>query len=148
MTTIKTTKTINLSVEEFKRMIGDKCFAGKDVDINFLIREVGGDPLDRFPGHKKVVSVEIKEEIMSNATQPMRKEKIVGATGSYFQNNLVIRRDEDEGLLVDGRGEDVTVYLNGYAIIPIEKYYEMKGEPVPAGSIQKIEMMRKRLNEA
>ena len=63
MPTIKTTKTINYPVEAFKRMICEKCFDGKDVEIKFLIREVGGDPLDRFPGQKQVVSVDIVEVI-------------------------------------------------------------------------------------
>lgn len=63
MTKIKTTKTINYPVEAFKRMICEKCFDGKKVEIKFLIREVGGDPLDRFPGQKKVVSIDVVEAI-------------------------------------------------------------------------------------
>ncbi len=59
MAQTKTTTTVEYPVEELKQLIASKLFPGKQVDIKFVIQEVGGDPLDRFPGHNEVTSVKI-----------------------------------------------------------------------------------------
>jgi len=46
-----------------------------------------------------------------------------GIDGSYFHNNLVeLREGEAVKYLFYNDGERITAFLNGYAIIPIEKY--------------------------
>ena len=70
--------------------------------------------------------------------------------GSYFHNNLIIAREYDQKnghMLIDGRGDDVVVSLNGYAIIPLEEYYELKGESLPSVEADSIEDMDKRLHD-
>ena len=65
--TMKTTKTttIEYSVEEFKALLKEKLsqdeeFRGKEMNIRFVIEEVGGDPLDRYPGWDEVTKVRIE----------------------------------------------------------------------------------------
>jgi hypothetical protein len=62
MAKMKTTTTVEYPVEELKQLIASKLFAGKEIDIKFVIQEVGGDPLDRFSGHNEVTSVRITFE--------------------------------------------------------------------------------------
>ena len=51
----------------------------------------------------------------------MKYEKKID--GSYFHNNLVeLREGEAAKYLFYNDGERITAFLNGYAIIPIEKY--------------------------
>ena len=53
-----------------------------------------------------------------------------GIDGSYFHNNLVIPRDDEVVEdLIRCNNETITVCLNGYAIIPMKKYCELKGVP-------------------
>ena len=75
---------------------------------------------------------------------------IKGKNGSYFHNNLVIARkyDQDnEHILISGTGDDVTVNLNGYAIIPIEDYHQLNGSKLSDNEIDSIEDMDKRLHD-
>jgi hypothetical protein len=75
--------------------------------------------------------------------------KLKGKTGSYFHNNLVIARKYDHknnNMLVNGSGDDVTVSLNGYAIIPIEDYHQLNGLKISDNEIESIENMDKKLH--
>jgi hypothetical protein len=63
MAMIKTTTTVEYPVGEFKSMVAELMFAGKrNIKVEFLIQEVGGDPLDRFPGHNEVTKVRVSYE--------------------------------------------------------------------------------------
>ena len=56
-----TTTTMEIPVDEFNSMAADAMFSGRaDVQIEYVIREVDGDPLDRFPGVDKVVAIRVK----------------------------------------------------------------------------------------
>lgn len=64
-------------------------------------------------------------------------DKLTGQNGSCLHNCIIIGRKEDleKGVtLFDGSGPNVTCRLNGYAIIPVEEYYQLKNEPVPPGT--------------
>ena len=76
-------------------------------------------------------------------------EKIKGKHNSYFHNNLLVVRPEDrEGIgVIDSSTDDVICRLNGYAIVPIEEYYNLKGEDLPEGTNEKIQEMNERLAE-
>ncbi len=49
-------------------------------------------------------------------------------------------------MLVNGSGDDVTVSLNGYAIIPIEDYHQLNGLKISDNEIESIESMDKKLH--
>lgn len=55
-------------------------------------------------------------------------EKIKDKNGGFFHNNLLISRGDDDPIIIS-EGDFITVRLNGYAIIPIEQYSELKGLP-------------------
>ena len=56
-------------------------------------------------------------------------EYMKATNGSYMHNCLVVRRESDpEMTIVNGSTDNVSVSLNGYAIIPIEDYFKLKGE--------------------
>jgi hypothetical protein len=59
MPATKTTTTVEYPIDEFNALIKDKLFKGKDVTIYYVIQEVGGDYLDRYPGTKEVTKVKI-----------------------------------------------------------------------------------------
>jgi len=72
-----------------------------------------------------------------------------GKSGSYCHNVLLISRDDDREnsvALIDNMPHDVICRLNGYAIIPIEKYYELSQKPIPEGTIERIAEMNIKLN--
>lgn len=49
--------------------------------------------------------------------------------GSFILNCILRRRVNDNSdYLFRQSNESVSVFLNGYAIIPIEEYFELKGE--------------------
>jgi hypothetical protein len=62
MPTIKTTTTttIEYPVKEFIELLKEKAFPGKNVTVKFVIEEVGGDIMDRYPGHDEVTKVRIQ----------------------------------------------------------------------------------------
>ncbi len=62
MAITKTTTVVDYSIDDFKAIVADKIFEGRDVTIDFVIQEVGGDPMDRFPGHKTVTRVRVSFE--------------------------------------------------------------------------------------
>lgn len=55
----ETVTTLTYSVEEFNQLVRAKLFGQEDVDIHYDIQEVGGDPMDRFPGVEQVVGVRV-----------------------------------------------------------------------------------------
>lgn len=58
-TTTKKT-TVEYPVSEFIELLKDKFgMNNSDVSIRFIIQEVGGDYLDRYPGQPQVVAVQI-----------------------------------------------------------------------------------------
>lgn len=77
--------------------------------------------------------------------------ELKGRNGSYFHNNYLHARDEDrelEVVLIDAATtDDIICRLNGYAIIPIEKYYNLLQEDLPEGTSEKIKEMNERLAE-
>ena len=72
--------------------------------------------------------------------------KLKTADGSYIHNNLIIARKGD-GKLFTLSGETVSCRLNGYAIIPVEKYYKLTGEVIPENLMNKINETRTLLLE-
>jgi hypothetical protein len=63
MATSSTTTTVEYPVGEFKSMVAELMFAGKrNIKVEFVIQEVGGDPLDRFPGRDEVTKVRVSYE--------------------------------------------------------------------------------------
>ncbi len=51
---------------------------------------------------------------------------------SYLHNSFIKPREEDREIyLFYGTPEGIYARLNGYAIVPIEEYFELIGEPVP-----------------
>ena len=55
-----TTTTVEYPIDEFIDLVRDRIFNRKCGDIQFFIQEVGGDPLDRFPGRPEVTTVRVK----------------------------------------------------------------------------------------
>lgn len=55
--------------------------------------------------------------------------KIKARDGSYFHNNFAKMREGEAGTVISADIDTVTCRLNGYAIIPIEEYYKLIGEP-------------------
>ncbi len=54
-----TMTTVEFTAAEFLHMIKKDIFGGRDIKVDYVIREVGADPMDRFPGHNEVVGVRI-----------------------------------------------------------------------------------------
>ena len=54
-----------------------------------------------------------------------------GKNGSYLHNNLIISRPDERNSLFVCIEDDVICCLNGYAVIPIETYYELKEGGLP-----------------
>lgn len=59
MTAIKTTTVVDYPVDEFNSLLKEKIFEGKDIKVEFVIKEVFADPMDRFPGHNEVTRVRV-----------------------------------------------------------------------------------------
>jgi hypothetical protein len=59
MAATKTTTVVDYPVDEFKSLLKEKIFEGKEVKVEFVIQEVGADPMDRFPGHNEVTRVRV-----------------------------------------------------------------------------------------
>lgn len=59
MAKTKTTTTTEYPIEEFVQMIRSQCFGNKEIKVDFVIKEVGGDLFDRYPGTDTVVAVRI-----------------------------------------------------------------------------------------
>lgn len=53
--------TYHMNIEEIKAALTAslEIEKGKQVDVSFEIREVGGDPMDRFPGTPTVVGASV-----------------------------------------------------------------------------------------
>lgn len=52
--------TYEFTLEQMKQLIvADLNVDPNRVTVNYVIQEVGGDPMDRFPGHKQVTKVEV-----------------------------------------------------------------------------------------
>ncbi|MCG7948061.1 MAG: hypothetical protein JAZ07_17085 [Candidatus Thiodiazotropha endolucinida] len=51
--------------------------------------------------------------------------------GSYVHNCFVVRREDDKSptLFYQNGNEHVSAFLNGYAVIPLEEYERLTGEP-------------------
>lgn len=48
------------ALEDMKKLIAaDLEIPVAFIDVEYVIREVGGDPMDRFPGHDQVVGVRV-----------------------------------------------------------------------------------------
>jgi len=76
-------------------------------------------------------------------------DKLIGHHRSYFHNNFIVHRPEDEkkGLIDAASCDDVICRLNGYAIIPLEEYCKLKGEDMPDGMSDKIDAMNRKLTK-
>ena len=63
MTTTTKKTTIEYPVNEFIELLKDKIGMNHaEVSVKFIIQEVGGDCLDRWPGQQQVVAVQISYE--------------------------------------------------------------------------------------
>lgn len=54
-----TSTTVEYTVDEFIALIREKIFDGKEIKLAFKIEEVGGDPLDLYPGTDTVTQVQV-----------------------------------------------------------------------------------------
>ena len=60
--------------------------------------------------------------------------------GSYIWNCFVERRKDDPSTTVfSGDDKTITAHLNGYAIIPLERYCELTGEPFNSDRIKEAD---------
>ncbi len=59
MVETKTTTTVNFTAAEFLHLVRDKVFGGKNVNIQYVIREVDADPMGMYPGRNDVVGVSV-----------------------------------------------------------------------------------------
>ncbi len=69
---IKVTETtFTLSLEEVQKILTEKLIEDKLIDkdsscnIRYILEEVGGDPMDRYPGSKEVTKVTITSKTTS-----------------------------------------------------------------------------------
>lgn len=54
----KNTKTtVEYPLAEFMGLLKEKLFGGLAFKVEFVIEEIGGDPMDRFPGRMEVTNV-------------------------------------------------------------------------------------------
>jgi hypothetical protein len=60
MAKTETTTTVQYPVQEFIELVRERAFGGKDIKVEFVIMEVGGDPMDRYPGVEQVTQVNIR----------------------------------------------------------------------------------------
>ena len=52
--------TYEFGLDEMKALIAQDLRVNVDrVTVEYVIQEVGGDPMDRFPGHKQVTGVRV-----------------------------------------------------------------------------------------
>lgn len=52
--------TYEFSLVDIKQLIcTDLNVSANSVTVDYIIQEVGGDPMDRFPGHKQVTGVRV-----------------------------------------------------------------------------------------
>lgn len=58
---LKTTvSTYEFDLDAMKALIAaDLNVAQSTINVEYVIQEVGGDPMDRFPGHKQVTKVKV-----------------------------------------------------------------------------------------
>lgn len=55
--------TFEFSLEQMKQLISvDLGCSPTSLDVEFVIEEVGGDPMDRYPGTKKVTKVRVTQK--------------------------------------------------------------------------------------
>ena len=60
--------------------------------------------------------------------------------GSYVHNCLIERRENEKAaILFYVEDSEIGVYLNGYAVIPLEKYKELLGEKFDGEYIEKAD---------
>lgn len=59
MATTKTTTVVDYPISEFRALIREKIFEGREIQVDFIIQEVGGDPMDRYPGRDEVTRVRV-----------------------------------------------------------------------------------------
>ncbi len=55
----RTSTQVEYPVEEFKSLLKDKIFPGKEVNIEFVIEEVGGHPMVGLRGVDEVTKVRV-----------------------------------------------------------------------------------------
>lgn len=54
------TITYEFTPEDIKKLIAQELkIDPKKVDVQYRIEEVGGDPMDRYPGHDEVVAINV-----------------------------------------------------------------------------------------
>jgi hypothetical protein len=52
--------TYEFGLDEMKALIAEDLKVNADrIDVTYVIQEVGGDPMDRFPGHNQVTKVRV-----------------------------------------------------------------------------------------
>uniref|UniRef100_A0A6M3LEU0 Uncharacterized protein n=1 Tax=viral metagenome TaxID=1070528 RepID=A0A6M3LEU0_9ZZZZ len=51
-----------------------------------------------------------------------------GKNGSYLHNCVIVRRENDPVEMLFRNDDNITAFLNGYAIIPLEEYYKLAGK--------------------
>ena len=68
---------------------------------------------------------------------------------SYITNCLIIRRQDNSSdvLFSDNGDGSVNVYLNGYAIVPVEKYMELGGADKNGKWLQDIKNMDEQIQQ-
>jgi hypothetical protein len=55
--------TYEFCLDDLKKLIAQElCVDERTIHVEFVIEEVGEDPMDRFPGHKQVTSARVTVE--------------------------------------------------------------------------------------
>jgi hypothetical protein len=53
-------QTYEFGLDQMKQLIAADLQVNPDcIDVRYVIQEVGGDPMDRFPGHNQVTKIEV-----------------------------------------------------------------------------------------
>ena len=69
--------------------------------------------------------------------------------GSYVCNCFVKRREDSPSEFMFNQtvgAGSITAHLNGYAIIPLEEYYELTDRELPSGELDRIKKADIQLN--
>jgi hypothetical protein len=73
-------------------------------------------------------------------------KRTLNTNESYIINTIMVPRNKGESLARVDADASLLVQLNGYAIVPIEQYCELKGIPMQPSILEDIERTQKRID--
>jgi hypothetical protein len=63
------TSTYEFSLDDLRALIAaDLSVPTSSVTVEYVIQEVGGDPMDRYPGHKQVTKIKVSVDQTKSTT--------------------------------------------------------------------------------